>query len=372
MTRLLALADTQIGVGTVTLEDQRVVLDQIIQAAVEREVNMVVHGGDVFEGPIVTPEQLRMFIDATLPLREHGIPMLILRGNGRHDSAVRHVHALDVLREIPGFMVSDRPTSYVGDTFEICTLPWVSMARLKATTNGHADFDSLNEWASAALARVAAELRKSELPSVLVAHWAISGSKLPSGLAVEEMREPVIPWAELDAAGYDVVIGAHIHEPQIISNADLDASVGIVVGSPQQLNHGEKGEHGYWIVDLGDHGDGYPAWDFFPVKSRQFVTLELGDENWDVPDGAIVRVRGRMTVEEAQKIDYAEIRARLLEAGAHSARLDIDVVREARARAEINEDVSAEEAMALYCDAVGITDPLRSEMLALIKAWGQE
>ncbi len=256
MTCLLAFGDTQLGVGTVDLADQRDVLDRIVQVAVDRNVDAVLHGGDVFEGPVVTPEQLRTFLNGVAPLRAHGIPLLLIRGNGRHDMAVREVHALDVLREVDGITVCDSPTvSILANKVAVCCLPWVHPGRLVASMNGSLTHDEADLTTSQMLVRIAAHLRRKAgygaMPVVLLAHWAISGSALPTGLPVDEMREPILSWADLDAIGYDCIIGAHIHKGQQISQPLIDSTLGIVVGSPQPLNHGEAGyDHGVWVIDL--------------------------------------------------------------------------------------------------------------------------
>jgi DNA repair exonuclease SbcCD nuclease subunit len=377
--RILFLADTQIGVATVALDEQRDVLDRIVHTAWEHAVDVVVHGGDVFEGPIVTPEQMRMFLDAWEPLRGMAIPTVVLRGNGRHDAAVRPVHALDVLREIPGFIVADRPEAYEFDGFTLSALPWVHPAGLIARTNGSLAHDKVNSFMARALVDIARDLREPVIgPSVLVAHWAITGAKLPTGILADEMSEPVLPWAELDALGYDVIAGAHIHQPQRLDNPALDQTHGFVVGSPQQLNFGEHGEHGCWLVEVGGADELRFPPQFIPIPSRQFVTFDFDDpegialaymDGLEIPEGAIVRMRSKMTAEQAQKLDQGKLRQALTQIGAASVRLDIDIEREVRRRAEITESLSAVEAMALYCDAVGIEDPLRAELLELIRDW---
>lgn len=379
MTRILCFADTQIGVGTVELADQRKVLDQIVEHGLEADV--VVHGGDVFEGPVVTPEQMRMFLDATEPLRKADIPVLILRGNGRHDSAVRSVHALDVLRDVPGFYVYDRPDSVVFGGVEIDVLPWVHPGTLIAQMNGSVDHDLVNTAVTDLLVRILRDLRLGE-PAILVAHWAISGAALPSGLPVEEMREPILPWAELDAMGYAAIVGAHIHQPQNLGDPNLDKTPGFVVGSPQQLNFGEKGEHGCWGLDLTVQGEAVS--EFIPLASRPFVTLDFDHEDalaqvalsdqigWEIPEGALIRVRLNLSEVEAQRFDPLYLRRRLMDAGAHAVRLDIDIQRETRQRAVIDEQLGAEEVMALYCDAVGIDDRMRGHLLTTIKEWASE
>lgn len=120
---------------------------------------------------------------------------------------------------------------------------------------------------------------------------------------------------------------------------------------------------------------------FIPIPSRSFVTLDLALEDvlagipyeeFESVDDAIVRARLSGSAEQMRKVDQDKLRQGLLAMGAHSVRLDVDVERTTRRRAEISEQLSAVEAMALYCDAIGIEDPLREELLSLIKDWSQE
>ncbi len=413
MTRLLAFADTQLGVATVDLADQRAVLDRIVELALEREVDAVLHGGDVFEGPVVTPEQLRCFVDAMRPLawNMNKIPLLVIRGNGRHDMAVREVNALDILREVDGIQIADSPTvAVLADKVAVSTLPWVHPGRLVASMNGALTHDEASETTAQMLVKIARHLHAqaskiqagtfgdANLPTVLLAHWAISGSALPTGLSVDEMREPVLPWVDLDAIGYDAVIGAHIHQPQQISNPELDSTLGIVVGSPQQLNHGETGEHGCWIIDTLTEPDvartdearttgvqpgserrstdeglsglasrspdvsGSVSAEFVPIESREFVTFDITDKmgfffdldealvdseiatvadvrlssvpSGTVPDGSIVRIRYQATEEQARRINHDSLRAAFIETGASRVTIEPQIIRKERARAQ--------------------------------------
>ncbi len=389
VTRILAFADTQLGVPTVDLDDQRQVLDRIVQVALEREVDAVLHGGDVFEGPVVTPEQLRTFIDAVRPLHEAGVPLLAIRGNGRHDMAVREVNALDVLREVAGIQICDSPSiSVLADKLVVCALPWVHPGRLIAQSNGSLTHDEANLTTSQMLVKIAEHLHGKaalvsetlmSMPIVLLAHWAISGSALPTGLPVDEMREPILSWPDLDAIGYDAVVGAHVHEPQQISQPLIDQTLGIVVGSPQQLNHGEHGEHGCWIIEI-DKGPDHESRlaEFVPVQSRQFITVdafvvhsEEERRRWfEITDGAIVRVRYEATEDEARQMDHDAIRRELHDVGASRVTIEPQIIRKERARAQqINEQLGPLDALAAYCDSQDMPTALSLEMLKRLKEW---
>lgn len=395
MTRLLAFGDTQIGVATVTLAEQQKVLERIVQTALDHSVDLVLHGGDVFEGPVVTPEHLRMFIDAVRPLRDNEVPLVVIRGNGRHDLATRSVHALDVLREMePWVEISDRPSViWQKGFFAVATLPWVQPGHLIAQMNGQASHDQVADLASLMLMQIADGLHdqivnfKPEAKSVLLAHWAISGAKLPTGLPVDQLREPVLSWPDLDAIGFDVIVGAHVHEPQILSDPAFgDKTVGLVVGSPQQLNHGEPGEHGCWLVDIGEAiRPGAVHADFIPIESQRFVTLDwdhgkdaaVYDEilNGDFSHSAavpnnIVRIRFKATEEAARRIDHRALREALINAGAAKVTIEPRIQRSARTRSEaITDQLGPLDALDAYCDAQTVEPLMRERMRETLAEW---
>ncbi len=365
--KLLVLSDTQIGATTVDLADQRAVLDRIIAVGLERNIDLVLHAGDVFEGAVVTPEHLRCFLDGTAPLREAGIPMCIALGNGKHDSSVRAVHALDVLRDIDGFDISDRPKREAYGEINVCTLPYVPINNLIAKMNGNADHASATVMATKMLVQIARDLYAPGVPSVLLAHWFIDNTSLPTGLPVDQMHEPVLPWADLEAIGYDAIIAGHNHHGQQISRPLIDSTFGIVVGSPQPLNHGEAGyEHGVWIIDVGEQTSA----EFVPIESKQFATIDYDDTGWNFDDGAIVRVRYTATEDEARRIDHEQLRRTLIEEGASKVTIEPTLVRAPRARnLAITSDLGPEEALAMYADDQGFSIQERERMIARLREW---
>ena len=378
MTRILALGDTQLGVGTVTLESQAQVLDRIADAAIDRQADLVLHGGDVFEGPVVLPEQMRVFLDFARRLRDHEIPLLVLRGNGRHDMATRDVHALDVLREVDGITVSDRADTICMPGCNVSTLPWTKLAREDR------DAEQLVE-----IARNMLDGIPHDLPHILALHWSISGASLPTGLPVDQLHEPVLEWGDLDGLGYDCVIASHIHKAQGLDRPELgDTTRGFYTGSPQPLNHGESGyEHGVWIVDAEP---GSVALEFLPIESPQFKTIDWhqreDDDSWEFTLGAeqadgwamyepigpgdIVRVRYTATREQDATIDKDAIRRELLAAGASRVTIEPQITREVRARVEtMTQELGPLEALHIYADAQGIDEQTNGRMVERLREW---
>lgn len=391
--KLLATGDWQLGLGgPARLIDQEAVAEQIVDIAIERGVELVLHGGDVFEGPRVDPEELRAFRRPLARLRAQGIPVLVASGNGRHDQSMRAAKGLEIFQDIPGVTVALRPGAYRFDGCTVGALPWVDVGNLVAAQGG-GDRDDINQHAAELLVNVArgllAECRAlaSDLPAILLPHWSLSGASLPTGLTADAMRAPIIDSYALLGLGFEAILAAHIHRPQFFGGLGwtepnaagelfTEWPAMLYVGSPSTLDHGEENHaHGVWIVDLAHspqlpqavNGGGEPAspvtCEFVPVSGRPFVTLDVepgdGDhgilwpEMWvDALQEAVVRVRYRATRAEQRRIDTAEIRRAILAAGAVSVKVEPEYVREDRVRVDgVHEDLAPLDAYDLYAAA---------------------
>ncbi len=401
--KLVCTGDWQCGqTGALTLEDQEAVWHRIVDVALERHVDLFLHAGDLVHGPIFTMEQLAAIRRVFARLRVAKIPVAIVTGNSVHDLAVRPVHALDVFKDYDGIYVSDRPDCLNFDGLDVCTLPWVSPARLLAMSNGEVNHEKAATAMTPMLVNIAERLyliSRRETPVVLLAHWFIDNTSLPTGLPVDQMHEPVLPWADLDAIGYDAVVAGHNHHGQQISQPLIDQTLGIVVGSPQPLNFGEQDyDHGCWIIDIPalaepgaaqarslesdtDSGlirssvssePGSASAEFVPIESRQFATIDYDDTGWNFDDGAIVRVRYAATEDDARRIDHEQLRRTLIEEGASKVTIEPQIIHKERARAQqISESLSPVDALAEYCDANDVEPDRALAMLARLKEWSE-
>lgn len=393
MPRLLCTGDLHLGAGGEygrqpgdRLADQELVWRRILELAQERDVDGILFAGDAFEGPTPTSEHYDAFLR---PLRniwydgEGALPFLAVSGNGKHDSAMRSTNALKVFDGL-GITVSTTPDVYPFAGCAVATLPWVSPARLIAQRGRDVSREEVNAEVAQLLIEIAARGREDceraapGAPAILLGHWSVSGSSLPNGLPVDQLREPVLPASDLDALGFDHVVLGHIHKPQRVGER------GFYVGSPMPLNFGEAGhfeDHGVAIIHTDETEDvDWYATEFQPIESRPFVTLDLtGDEveQWsdaiheDAPGEleipsvveAIVRVRYRATREQQRSIDVPEIRRSLIDAGAAVVKIVPEIVREQRARVEgLDEGVDELDALDQYIAANDVRVELAGRM----------
>ena len=362
MSRLLCLSDTQLGAHG-RLADQEQVLDRIVEVAVDRQVDGVLHAGDVFEGPIITPEQLQAFAGFVAELRAAGIPLLAVSGNGRHDLAVRETNALAIFGHVPGVTVENRPDVHLLAGCAVFTLPWVHPGRWVAARNG-GDRDQVNAEVAQLLVEVCerglADCRRvaGEAPALLLGHWHVDQATSANGSATALFREPLLPLAELERLGFDAIVLGHNHRGQIL----CEQPPIFHVGSPMAHDFGEAGfDHGIWILDLGAS-----TTEFLQVESRPLVTFELAPESWlsdgepleiQVADGALVRVRYTATADQQRQLDPAALRRLFLDAGAAEVKIVPEIIRADRARISgLDEQASELDALDRWLDANEIPD----------------
>lgn len=246
--RALLWGDLHAGKGRALfperLDEQSTVLDRILTLGRERNVDVILGLGDTFDRrrPDV-PEMLAV----ETPLVRHrdagGPPVHLLVGNHEVGGA-DDVTPVDVLAEAGLVVAHRRPEVFGVAGVGIACLPWTPVSRLVAAQGG-GDRDEIHVTAAELLVQAARELRDLvDGPAILTLHWSLSGSSLPSGMAVDDLRETILPLHELEALGFDAIIAAHIHRHQTFGQAAT------YVGSPMALDHGESGyEHGCLLLE---------------------------------------------------------------------------------------------------------------------------
>lgn len=419
MTRLLATGDLHIESGLSYVDDRladhRRTLEQIAQAAFDNDVDAILLAGDIFHRPRPTPAALTLFKRFIHAIETLGIPVIAIHGNLSHDiengdrPSALELFASDYVH------VARRPEMVKGPgDVAICCLPSVPVHRLVAARDG-GDRQEVYEDAAEMLLRIAAELRAEApegWPAVLLAHFAISGAALPSGLPTDTLNEPVLPLAGLEALGFDAIVAGHIHKPQELATVPTEPMCPIIyTGSPLCLSFGEAHvDHGVWLLEMGDERLGTHRPEFIPFDGRRFITVDIdllaeaeandylnrkvaaGEANstWgstsDETDwvavaiaqqfpltDAVVRIRYRASEEQHRRVDRDSLKRLCLDAGAARVfQIVPDIVRGSRARAEhVDETVEPITALDAWVTANDVPDrqadllrTLASELLA--------
>lgn len=341
------------------LAEQEAVWRSTLELAREQAVAAVIHAGDLFDSRRPGPD---VMLAAEHPLVEHhaarGCPVIAIPGN--HDLPTSDgACGLDVLAAAGLIELHRSPTVASVGRARVGFLPWTPVARLVAARGG-GDRDNVFADAADLLVKIATEHHDAGA-ELLVGHWAVSGSSLPSGLPVDQLHETMIPAGELEQLGFAYVALGHIHRPGHFGDGTC-----FYVGSPMPLDHGEATvEHGCWIVDLHARET-----EFVPLESHHFVTInrdeidDLHDHLTESRHGYVVRVKD--TIGGSDDFDYAGVRATLLAAGAKRVDFAITVERAARLDREpvLDTDREPEQLLAAWLDQEGVEDSERLVELA--------
>ena len=365
--RALAVGDNHLGAGSDLglapgdrLAEQEQVWRRTLELARDYGCDVVLHGGDLFDKRRPSPDEV---LAALRPLTEHaeagGCPVVMTLGNHER-SGVSDATMPAALAALEAMYVSHSPEivgTFGGVT--ICALPWAPVSRIVAAQGG-GDRDDVNAYAAEILVATARGLRDNvDGPAILLSHFSVSGSSLPTGLPVDQLREPVLELADLEALGFEAIVLGHIHKGQAFGEGTF------YVGSPMPLNFGEAGyDHGVWIVELDSAVSGTWVPRFVPIGSRKLATLDvfgpdvvtIGDSYFayeDLVADSVVKLRIRADAETARKIDVSALKRGLVEAGAHKVyAVELEVERQERARVEgLTDDLDELSALDLWLEA---------------------
>lgn len=384
---LLHLADIHIGIENYGRFDpgsglnSRVVdflrrLSNVVDDALEREVDVCIFAGDAYKNQRPNPTYQREFARRIKRLADAGVPVVLLAGN--HDIPAAHMAAssLDIfgVLDVPQIIVANREQLHQiecrrGQPLQVATVPYPQRSRLLAHDQyknmALEELDrALVELVSDNIRTLAAEAaERPEVPAILTGHFSISEAQQGSEQSVMIGRDVVILKSVLADPIWSYVAMGHIHKHQELNNGARPPIV--YPGSLERIDFGEEREaKGFVWVEL-DPEDGAASWEFVRTRSRPFLTIRVDVTGSDEPmidildaveahdvRDAIVRVI--ITAREGQEAQIEDrlIRQALSEAS-FVASISLDVRRLYRTRLGDHniEELTPAQALALYLDA---------------------
>ena len=246
MIRILLLADSHLGFDLPVSprikrrrrgEDFFANHEAALAAALEHGVDLVVHGGDVFDRPGVRAE---VALRAYAPLRAtaaHGIPVVVVPGN-HEKSQLPHGHLL----QHPSVQVFSRPRTITVDVRGVrVALAGFPYVRRDVRTR-MPELVEATGWRA----------RDADL-SFLCVHHCVEGATVGPGTYTFTTAADVIRHADVPA-GFSAVLAGHIHRAQRL-DADLQGrplSVPVLYpGSVERTSLAEMDEQkGYMILEV--------------------------------------------------------------------------------------------------------------------------
>jgi DNA repair exonuclease SbcCD nuclease subunit len=274
--RILLLADTHLGLPPRPGVDHFSSFQRALAPAFRGEVDLVVHGGDVFFRSRVKPGLVLRGFEPLKRLADSGVPVVVVPGNHER-SAIPY----PLLAAHPGIHIFDRPRTF---TLKLRGIDVAMAGFPNERDNIRARFAGLMEqtgWRSSP-----PEIR------LLCMHQTVEGATVgPAGYTFRQAPD-VIPGLAIPS-GFCAVLSGHIHRHQLLT-ADLQrralAAPVFYPGSTERTSSAERNEaKGYMIVKLAAdscRGGRVSAWSFQPLSpaAHDRITLFHARELFAVRD----------------------------------------------------------------------------------------
>jgi DNA repair protein SbcD/Mre11 len=228
--------------------------------ALAGEVDLVVHGGDVFDRPRVHESVAYEALGRLVRVAERGVPVFVVPGNHErslipHSRFARH----------PLLHVFDRPRTFTAD--------------VRGVTVGMAGFPHERRDVRTRFGELMEQTRWRDAGaalSVLCLHHCVEGATVGPADFTFTSAADVIRGRDIPS-GLAAVLSGHIHRHQVLTHdlagRPLAAPV-LYPGSIERTSFAEQGEaKGFMVVTLLP--DGGVHWTFRPLPARPMLVREL-------------------------------------------------------------------------------------------------
>jgi exonuclease SbcD len=272
--RLLLLADTHLGLdwpARARVSRRRrgpdffAAFERALEPARLREVDCVVHGGDLLYRSQVSARLVHSAFEPLRQVADRGVPVYLVPGNHERSAVPRGLIATH-----PLFFVFDRPRTYV--------------RQLGGLELALAGFPHARVRVRQAFPRLVGQTGWRTTPAeghLLCIHQCLEGATVGPANFTFRASEDVVAGADIPR-GLAAVLTGHIHRHQVLERdlrgQPLAAPV-LYPGSTERTSFAERDEpKGYVILELESRCGGGAAlgsWRFHPLPTRPMVQLEL-------------------------------------------------------------------------------------------------
>lgn len=405
MVQVLHLADLHIGVENYGHFDitrgmhQRLIdflqsLDEAIDIAITRRVDLVLIAGDMFKTRSPLPRHQSEFAARIRRLRDANIPILMLVGN--HDVAPGRDSANSVSvyegLKVDGVAVARRLEVYRYQTphgaLAVIAVPWL-MREIFVSNNDSLRWAGLADQESEMVRLVEAYVQTqvdtllaedATRPIIVTYHGTVAGAMSGFERQLVLGREIQLPQSVLCPVGVDYVALGHVHKHQQLRSAPPM----VYAGSIERIDFGEINEAKGCVLVQFDAKQATST--FIPLATRPFVEIEvdvtqsdaqvmeriqIAIERRDVTQ-AIVKVLINALPEQRALVNERQIRLLLEGAGAaYVVRITVLVPRTTGAVASALTTPTLPtpyEALKAYLERSGISASEQTALLALGQA----
>lgn len=250
-------------------------LDQIVDAAIDERVDMVIFAGDAYKDRHPQPTFQREWGRRMMRLSQAGIPVMLLVGN--HDMAPAD-HRANTVQEyatlsVPNIFVGENLKLWgpdeLGVPVQVLTLPWITRSRFLARQQiAGKTVDEIHDLLLERLTEAIEDVLTNEvdpaLPLILTAHASVLGAKYGSERLVMLGQDLALSMRLVTDRRFDYVALGHIHKHQSLN----EKPPVVYSGSIERIDFGESKERkGYVLAEVSR---GHTAWRFVPLQTRPY------------------------------------------------------------------------------------------------------
>ena len=380
--------DPQTGLST-RLGDFLASLDQVVDFALNEDVDLVLLAGDAYKGRDPSQTHQREFAKRLARLSEGNVPTFLLVGNHDLPNAVSRATAVEIFAtlRVPNVYVGAALQTYVVATragpLQILAVPWPRRSSMLSREESRGkSIDEIRQEVERRMTDAIdsrARALDPEVPAIIAGHVTVNGATVGTERSMMLGQDHVLMASALERSQVEYVALGHIHKHQVLRS---ERPIVAYSGSLQRVDFSEEGdEKGFCVVDLdaaGRQGQRLTGFSFHRLEARPFVTvsstLVSGDPDptqsvlraigrKDVAD-AVVRLRISLPAELEPHLREADIRQALAPAHylASISRESPEETRRTRLAAEAAESLQPMQALRLYLESRSI-DPERQEQI---------
>lgn len=400
--RILHFSDLHIGVEnygrtdpntglSTRLGDFLEALDELVEYALTDGVDVVVLAGDAYKGRDPTQTHQRELARRLLRLSDGGIATFLLPGNHDLPAATGRAHAVEIFStlQVPNVYVGASLQTYTVTTragpLQILAVPWPSRGAMLAReeSRGLSIEEVRTETErrmTMAIAGRAQGIDPNE-PAILTGHVTVNGATVGSERSMMLGNDHVLNASAVQRPELEYVALGHIHKHQVLRPPGEGGPAVAYSGSLQRVDFSEEADDkGFCVVDIdprGPQGERLTDFRFQTIGARPFVTVDATvpgvEENPAAfvtraiarhrVDGAIVRLRVRLSSEQSTKLRDVDLRPSLSSAH-YVAGISREVTDGERRRISVEPtDLQPMAALRLYLESRGFSPERRDHLL---------
>jgi len=280
------------------LNDFLTALDELVEYALEKRVDLVLFCGDAYKTREPSQTQQREFARRINRLATNNIPAFLLTGNHDMPNAIGRATATEIFDTlaVKNVCVANRPETYkiptAGGTIQVVALPWLRRSSLLSREDTkNLNIEQVNQMMQEALTRVIASKAASldpTLPTILAAHVSVGSARAGSETLMSIGQEPVLLLSNVALPAFDYIALGHIHKQQVLS----ESPPVVYAGSLERVDFGEENdEKGFYVVDIlpnGKNNKRQVSFEFHPVNARRFLTISVNIDTDDTDPNSVV------------------------------------------------------------------------------------